>query len=41
LIDPRTNIALAANTADLYVTREGLIYASGWNAGLHVREYQG
>lgn len=41
LIDPRPNIALAAKTADIYVTREGLIYASDWNAGLHVLEYEG
>ena len=41
LIDPRPNVALAAKTADIYVTPEGLIYVSDWNAGLHVLEYQG
>src|SRR5712692_7432677 len=41
LIDPRPNVALAAKTADVYVTRDGLIYASDWNAGLHVLEYEG
>lgn len=41
LIDPRPNIALAAQTCDNYVTREGLIYVSDWNAGMHVLEYQG
>jgi hypothetical protein len=41
LIDPRPNIALAAKTADIYVTQDGLIYASDWNAGLHVLEYEG
>jgi len=41
LIDPRPNIALAAKTADIYVTRDGLIYASDWNAGLHVLQYEG
>jgi hypothetical protein len=41
LVDPRPNVALAAKTADIYVTPDGLIYASDWNAGLHVLEYQG
>jgi hypothetical protein len=41
LIDPRPNVALAAKTADVYVTRDGVIYASDWNAGLHVLEYGG
>ena len=41
LIDPRPNVALAAKTADIYVTPDGLIYVSDWNAGLHVLEYQG
>jgi hypothetical protein len=41
LIDPRPNIALDAKTADLYVTREGLMFVSDWNAGMHVLEYKG
>jgi hypothetical protein len=41
LIDPRPNIALDAKTADIYVTREGLMYVSDWNAGLNVLEYKG
>jgi hypothetical protein len=41
MIDPRPSVTLAAKTADIYVTRDGLIYASDWNAGLHVLEYQG
>jgi hypothetical protein len=41
LIDPRPNVALAAATCDCYVTRDGLIYVSDWNAGLHVLEYLG
>jgi hypothetical protein len=40
-VDPRPNVALATRTADVYVTRDGLIYASHWNAGLHGLEYQG
>jgi hypothetical protein len=41
LIDPRPNIALDAKTADLFVTKEGLIFVSDWNAGLNVLEYKG
>ena len=36
LIDPRPNVSLAAKTADIFVTKDGLIYASDWNAGLNV-----
>jgi hypothetical protein len=41
LIDPRPNVSLAAKTADIFVTRDGLIYASDWNAGLNVLQYEG
>jgi hypothetical protein len=41
LVDPRPNIALAAQTCDAYVSTDGIIYLSDWNAGLHVLEYQG
>jgi len=41
LIDPRPNIALAAKTCDAYVTPDGLMYVSDWNAGMHVLEYKG
>src|SRR6188768_1330409 len=41
LVDPRPNVARAAKSADLFVTRDGLIYVSDWNAGLNVLEYQG
>jgi hypothetical protein len=41
LIDPRPNASLSAMTCDVYVTPEGLIYVSDWNAGLHVLQYQG
>lgn len=41
LVDPRPNVALAAQTCDCYVTTDGLIYVSDWNAGLHVLEYLG
>ena len=41
LIDPRPNVALAAKTGDIYVTPDGLMYVSDWNAGLHVLQYEG
>ena len=41
LIDPRPNVALAAKTCDIYVTPDGLMYVSDWNAGLHVLQYEG
>ena len=41
LIDPRPNIALAAQTCNVYVTTDGILYVSDWNAGLHVLEYKG
>jgi hypothetical protein len=41
LVDPRPNIALAAQTCDAYVSEDGIIYLSDWNAGLHVLEYRG
>jgi len=41
LVDPRPKVALAAKTADIYVARDGLMYVSDWNAGLHVLQYEG
>ena len=41
LIDPRPNVALAAKSADIYVTTDGLMYVSDWNAGLNVLQYEG
>ena len=41
LIDPRPNVALAAKSADIFVTKDGLIYVSDWNAGLNVLQYEG
>jgi hypothetical protein len=34
-------VALAAKSADIFVTKEGLIYTSDWNAGLNVLQYEG
>jgi hypothetical protein len=41
LVDPRPNIDLATKTADIFVTKEGLMFVSDWNAGMYVLEYQG
>src|SRR6185503_12005049 len=41
LIDPRPNVSLAAKSADVFVTTDGLIYVSDWNAGLNVLQYEG
>jgi hypothetical protein len=41
LIDPRPSISLAAKTCDAYVTPEGLMFVSDWNAGMHVLQYEG
>jgi hypothetical protein len=41
LIDPRPNVTLAAKSADVYVTTEGVMYVSDWNAGLNVLQFEG
>jgi hypothetical protein len=41
MIDPRPRVARNALTCDCYVTKDGLIFATDWNAGLHVLEYLG
>ena len=41
LLDPRPNVALAAKSADVFVSTDGLMYVTDWNAGLNVLEYQG
>jgi hypothetical protein len=41
LVDPRPNVTLAAKTADVYVTTDGMMYVTDWNAGLHVLQYKG
>jgi hypothetical protein len=41
MIDPRPRVARNALTCDCYVTKGGLIFATDWNAGLHVFEYRG
>jgi hypothetical protein len=34
-------VTLAAKSADVYVTPDGLIYTSDWNSGVHVLQYEG
>jgi hypothetical protein len=41
LVDPRPNVALAAKSADVYVSTDGVMYVTDWNAGLNVLEYRG
>jgi len=41
MLDPRAQVARSALTCDCYVTADGLIYATDWNAGLHVLQYEG
>jgi hypothetical protein len=41
MIDPRPHVARSALTCDCYVTKEGLMYVTDWNAGLHVLQYEG
>jgi len=41
LIDPRPNVGSPPRPPIIYVTRDGLIYATDWNAGLHVLQYEG
>jgi hypothetical protein len=41
LVDPRPNVSLAAKSADIFVSADGLIYVSDWNAGLNVLQYEG
>jgi len=41
MIDPRPNQATAALTCDCHVTKEGLMYVSDWNGGMHVMQYEG
>jgi hypothetical protein len=41
LVDPRPNVSLAAKTCDVYVTLDGLMFVSDWNAGMHVLQYEG
>jgi hypothetical protein len=39
LVDPRPGIKLIAHSADLYVTREGMIYVTDYNGGFYVLQY--
>lgn len=37
-MDRRPNRPLAIDTTDVYVTREGLVFITDFNAGLHILE---
>ena len=41
MLDPRPRVARNALSCDCYVTADGIVYVSDWNAGLHVLEYLG
>jgi hypothetical protein len=41
MIDPRPRVARNALSCDCYVTADGIMYVTDWNAGLHVLEYEG
>jgi hypothetical protein len=41
LVDPRPNVGLAAKSADILVTKDGMVFVSDWNAGLNVLQYEG
>jgi hypothetical protein len=41
LIDPRPDRPNVIQTADVFVTTDGLVYATDYNAGLHIAEYTG
>ncbi len=41
ILDPRPGNALAPQSCDVYVQKNGIVYLSDWNAGLHVLELEG
>ena len=41
LIDPRPNVVARRQDLRRYVTPDGLMYVSDWNAGMHVLQYEG
>jgi hypothetical protein len=41
LMDPRPNVARCAMSCDVYVARDGVMYVTDWNGGVHVLEYRG
>ena len=40
-VDTRPDRPRVAHSADVYVDREGLMYVTDFNAGLHILEYKG
>ncbi len=41
MVDPRPNRPAVLHSADVHVDRNGLVYATDFNAGLSVMEYLG
>ena len=41
LADSRPNRAKVIQSCDVWVSKEGLIYATDFNAGMYILEYQG
>lgn len=41
LVDTRPGVSLAAQSCDAYVQKNGVVYVTDWNAGMHVLEYKG
>ncbi len=41
LVDHRPNRPLVIQSCDIYVDREGLVYANDYNGGLYILEYEG
>jgi hypothetical protein len=41
MLDPRPNVVRGALTCDVYAARDGVLYTTDWNAGLHVLELTG
>ena len=41
LIDGRPNRPLVIQSCDVYVDKEGLVYANDYNGGLYILEYKG
>jgi hypothetical protein len=40
-VDPRPNRPKVLHSADVYVDKDGLCYATDFNAGLYIVQYEG
>ena len=41
LVDPRPNRPLVLHSADVFVDKDGLVYATDFSVGLYVMEFNG